>query len=75
MLALGAASGIVDPETSAEHLRVARELTRSCFEMYYRTATGIGPENASFEPRMASRDRAYHLRPSVPPPSLPNGFV
>jgi len=64
MFALGAQG-----ETKEEHLNLGREITKTCFETYKRTATGIGPELVRFEgsndfsiPHGASH---YLLRPEA----------
>ena len=58
MLALGAkymrgnvgeCGGVKDGESIAKrHLELAKDMMRTCYEMYARTPTGLGPEGAKF---------------------------
>ncbi|KAL1923954.1 uncharacterized protein VTP21DRAFT_6989 [Calcarisporiella thermophila] len=77
-LALGASGGyplsaINTTLADRNDLRVAEELTRTCFEMYNRTRTGLAPEivyfdvdeNAISDMLMKPRDQHYLLRPET----------
>ena len=57
-------------EVRDNHLRIAKELTKTCHESYDRTPTKLGPESFRFSDQMeatASRlnDKYYLLRPEV----------
>ena len=64
MLALGAQH---IPEVAEEHMAVAKKLTRTCYEMYARMATGLAPEFVRFPPKQGMVIGAAHnlLRPEA----------
>ena len=67
MLALGAPEG----EHREKHMKLAEELVNTCYEMYKRQATGIGPERVSFNTEEDSKEdfkpssTRYLLRPET----------
>jgi mannosyl-oligosaccharide alpha-1,2-mannosidase len=66
MLALGAASGVLDSDTAKVHLVLAEELGSTCYRLYESQPTGIGPENVAFNQGVASaQDRRYINRPET----------
>jgi len=65
MLALGARSGIVADDVAEQHMQLAKEMMRTCYWMYERQVSGIGPEYVRWTPAMSIGDGAYHLRPET----------
>eukprot|EP00823_Brevimastigomonas_motovehiculus_P008446 TRINITY_DN7738_c0_g1_i1.p1 TRINITY_DN7738_c0_g1~~TRINITY_DN7738_c0_g1_i1.p1 ORF type:complete len:621 (+),score=169.12 TRINITY_DN7738_c0_g1_i1:79-1941(+) len=68
MLALGATSGILhDERLEREHLSLAEELGKTCYQMYAKMSSGIAPEYARFSPQssLSPGDAAYHQRPET----------
>lgn len=66
-----AAKSSIYPNSSMSLLSFAKELTRTCREMYVTSKTGLGPEKMNFSPLMHEVepfygvDRSYKLRPEV----------
>merc|ERR1712194_678166 len=46
-------------------LDTGKEITRTCYEMYNRTASGIAPEMVQFDSGMHSRSAGFRLRPEA----------
>jgi len=65
MLALGAMTGVVEGQEREQHMQMAKDLCRTCYEMYARSPLGIGPEFATFNPNFGIGEPAYHLRPEA----------
>jgi mannosyl-oligosaccharide alpha-1,2-mannosidase len=65
MLALGAMHGIVDETTGEQHMKIAKDLMKTCYESYARQSSGIGPEYMTFYSTMGVGDSSYKLRPEM----------
>ena len=67
MLALGVKHGVVDGEQAERHMSAARELMRTCYDMYHlQQPSGIGAEYSRFSPEMVpGHDASYKLRPET----------
>jgi mannosyl-oligosaccharide alpha-1,2-mannosidase len=67
MLALGVHHGIVRDAKAAEHMRVARELAETCYQMYAQFPHGVAPEYVRFDAQggMQAGDPSYNLRPET----------
>ncbi|KAI8356708.1 glycoside hydrolase [Choanephora cucurbitarum] len=59
----GADLAKVDPERESEDYRLAQEITRTCYEMYNKTATGLASEIVYFNmDKAGSEDMEIHVR-------------
>ena len=60
---------LVRPQHAEEHMRIAKELGRTCYQMYAQMRTGLSPELVRFPGggKMATDPRAVHnlLRPEA----------
>eukprot|EP01113_Clastostelium_recurvatum_P030928 TRINITY_DN3811_c0_g1_i6.p1 TRINITY_DN3811_c0_g1~~TRINITY_DN3811_c0_g1_i6.p1 ORF type:complete len:635 (-),score=159.19 TRINITY_DN3811_c0_g1_i6:11-1915(-) len=69
MFALGAHHKVMgdDEELQKEHMRLGKEITRTCHEMYARQSTGLAPELVRFNPGSDFMPGAtkYILRPET----------
>ena len=67
MLALAVKHGVVEYEQATRHMDAAKELMRTCYNMYHlQQPSGIGAEYSRFSPEMApGHDASYKLRPET----------
>ncbi|KAK9909409.1 hypothetical protein WJX75_001817 [Coccomyxa subellipsoidea] len=65
-LALGVHTGAVNGTRADKYMALARNLTNTCYEMYRRMPTGLGPEQVTFQTGIMSKVTGYNiLRPEV----------
>ncbi|KAI3429765.1 hypothetical protein D9Q98_010078 [Chlorella vulgaris] len=66
MLALGAHSGAVTGAKAEAYMRLAGDLTHTCWQMYHRMPSGLSPEYVTFTPQGMKVGAAYNmLRPEA----------
>ena len=67
MLALAVQHGVVQGEQAARHMSAAKQLMRTCYNMYHlQQPSGIGAEYSRFLPEMQpGHDPSYKLRPET----------
>jgi len=65
MLALGVMHQVVTGAEADDHLKMARDLCETCYQMYERSPSGIGAEYVNFNPNMNVGAPDYHLRPEA----------
>lgn len=64
LLALGHMN-VAEKDREDWWLPTGAAITRTCYEMYHRTASGLSPETVSFDNGMQPLDRSFRLRPET----------